>query len=1133
MRTAIISIMLLLSCVCVAQFQFEDGPWYAARVRDIAVGYTNGVSVIYAVNMSGGCLTTRTLVKSTDGGETWQHIQSIENPISVATRRDNPDIVFVSTSDVGILKSTNGGSSWAVVYPGFVARRIAIARSNPNFVFAGAYFPYSYPPYLDHSLHVSNDGGNTWGPDFSFEFRTSVTSIMFHPTQPIFYVSGVSLGAGAQHKGIWKNYVRVTEGLPNEQIATVAMQEDNPAVLYAGTISPYGEQEPGEFRNNVYESQPPQIYKSTDAGNTWTTRGTFYASGIAIDPNNSLNILVSSDQGMMRSTDAGLSWSESVAGLYDRNILSLAADNSRGGAVFAGAFHSLYRTTNAGASWTEQTKGIERPPVTGITVQHGRVIACGGRSKPQGLYDVWIGTLHRSNTPGDPWVTTFPNSGFDTDIYYWNDIKAHPMSAQTIFVGGSYDPDVFSGYNATVFRSTDNGTSWQPALLYQEQREITSIDFDASNENVIFAAGYRPAAPPSDGFVARSTDKGANWSVLNPAMAEIQQIVVDPTTTGSNRVIYVAGSSIRKSKDDGATWYDANAGIGEARTLAIDPVHPNILYGGNANGVYKTVDGGERWEEINNGVTYRNVTSILVHPNTPDIIYVSSVEGDLFDPVRAHVYKTTNGGQQWYEVSGSGGLPEHAYVYKLRFDDASANTVYVATDSGVYGIPHIWTGQLLANAMWRSGQTYLVDGTLTVASGKTLAIEPGVTAKFFPSAQLVADGVLDAVGDASARIVFTSHDQTELSWKGIRLNGARTRSTIGYADITDATTGIALSQNTEASVTNCSITGAKVGVYLFDSPGPLPLLRTVVRHNNIRQSRIVGLSVDKEVSNVIIQDNTFQGNFNDDVGMQFISASPLEVVRNSVREFGKHGIQCTNASPSFVDGAENGGRSCFVNNRIGVYGEASANFILGMVDQYNAPGYNTIAYNEESEIDLVKECVVYSQFNYHFRRNFNIDESSRLIYDPDLDEDPNRCLDGGNRPVAFGNEPKERNDPSAVLFGLFQNPLVNQAIRLRLQRQHLAAIAILKGLISANPTDIELQRWALQELIANYQLTPTPSGSNLLSGYLRELLQQQANPEISRAIRDVLSSALWHQRDFCGNPGCAGHQHSKIPEYNE
>jgi photosystem II stability/assembly factor-like uncharacterized protein len=426
MRTRIITIMLLVSRISVAQFQFEDSPWYAARVRDIAVGYNNGISVIYAVNMSGGYLTTRSLVKSTDGGEIWQHIHSVQNPVSVATRRDNPDIVFVSTSDVGILKSTDGGSNWTVVYPGFVARRIAIARSNPNFVFAGSYFPYADPPYNSHSLHFSNDGGNTWGRDFAFGFQTSVTSLVFHPTLPVFYVSGVGYGA-AQDKGIWKNYQPVTEGLPNEQIATVAMQDDNPSVLYAGTISVYGEQEPGEFRNNVYQSQPDHIYKSTDAGNTWSVCGNFYASGIAIDPNNNQVVFVANDAGMNRSTNGGSSWTPSTTGIRDLNMMSLVSDTSRGGAVFTGTYHSLYRSANAGSNWEEMTRGIEKPPSRGIAVTSGNTVTASGRSRHGEFYDVWIGTIHKRGTSSSNWATTFPNSGFDTDIYHsatWNASEA-------------------------------------------------------------------------------------------------------------------------------------------------------------------------------------------------------------------------------------------------------------------------------------------------------------------------------------------------------------------------------------------------------------------------------------------------------------------------------------------------------------------------------------------------------------------------------------------------------------------------------------------------------------------------------------------------------------------------------------
>jgi photosystem II stability/assembly factor-like uncharacterized protein len=1072
MRITIIASLLFLHTICFCQVQSEDGPWYAARVRDIAIGYANGVSVIYAVNAGDYSMTPHgTLVKSTDGGDTWQEISTIQNAFSVATRRDNPQIVLVSANG-DLLRSSDGGVNWAVVYPGFTASRIAFSRANPNIVLAGTRAPFN-----GRSIHFSANGGFTWSSDESFTDIANITSIVFHPTDSRCYISGVNYSAQSPN-GVWVGAPLTGWGqllppeIPNPRIAAFALQESNPQILYAGTISPYGEQLQGE---NMYDSQPPQIYKSTNAGSDWGTIGNFYASGITIDPTNSMNIIVSSDQGIMRSTNGGNTWFQSGAGAIDRNVLTLTSDASRGGRILAGTLHSFYRSSNGGVTWIERTKGMRKAPTTSVTVHKGRAVACAGRIKQDGLFDSWIGTLHRRQNKVDPWSLTFAKPApADADAYYWNDVDSHPIQATTIFSVGLFDANYGS-----IFKSTDDGISWSLSFRVDEPNTaLTSLDFDANDPEVVFVGGYDFNNSLLVSLILKTIDSGRNWDILHPGMAELKSLVIDPTTTGSNRVIYVAGQSVRKSKDDGATWYDANASIREAGTLAIDPVHPNILYGGNANGVYKTADGGERWDAINNGIAYRNVTSLLVHPNTPEIVYASSVEGNDVDPIRAHVYRTTNGGQLWTEVSGSEGLPQHAFVYKLRFDDANANTVYVASDSGVYSIPHVWTGQLVANATWKSNQTYLVEGTLSVASDKTLTIESGTTAKFYPTSQLVVDGTLTATGDANAHIALISFEAGQ-GWKGIRLNGARTNSRIDYADITDATIGIAVSHLTQASITNCDISGAKIGIYIFDSPGPWPLLWTVVRYNHIHKNRIVGISVDKDVSNIVIQDNTLTGNFNDDVGIQFISSSPLEVVRNSVKEFGKHGIQCINASPSFVDGTETGGQSCFVENRIGVYGEASSNFVLGMVEQYNAPGYNTIAYNEESEITLVKECVVYSQYNYHYRRNFNIDESSRLFYDPDLGDDPNRCLDAGNRPTTVGNEPKGGDAPPTLSpFGIFQNPLVMQAIRYRLQRRPVAAIGVLRLLISDNPREVALLRWALHELLANYQLIPNPSGSN-------------------------------------------------------
>lgn len=427
---------------------------------------------------------------------------------------------------------------------------------------------------------------------------------------------------------------------------------------------------------------------------------------------------------------------------------------------------------------------------------------------------------------------------------------------------------------------------------------------------------------------------------------------------------------------------------------------------------------------------------------------------------------------------------------------------YTAVTGGTFSSNETWFGNIK------------VLGPITVST--TLTISPGTAVLFSPTASLVVDGTLLAVGEEGTRIAFVP-SETGQGWKGIRMNSARAHSRIEYADITEGLIGIALSHRTGASVTNCSITGGKIGISVFDAPGPEPLLSTGIQHNQISGCRIVGISVGEDVYNVTMQDNTLQGNSNDDVGLQFIGASPLEVVRNSVREFGKYGIQCINASPSFIDGTEEGGRSCFVDNRIGVHGEVSANFILGLVNGENgtSSGNNTIAFNEQYEIELVEKCVAYSQSNYHYDRRFNIDESSMLVYEPDLNEDPNGC-EGGAAPVFVSNGATNKNEPPSPLAGLsgIGNPLVKQAIRLRLQRQHVAAIVVLKELIASNTTSIELKRWGLHELLANYQLIPNPSGSNVLSGYLRDLLQTVTNAQIRQALRDVLAGALRHQRDY-------------------
>jgi photosystem II stability/assembly factor-like uncharacterized protein len=769
-------------------------------------------------------------------------------------------------------------------------------------------------------------------------------------------------------------------------------------------------------------------------------------------------------------------------GLYVRAMHTVSADPRRESVVFASAPGAVYKSTNGGNFWNERNIGLVKSSTSSVAANGFFVLTTASIPGLGGKY----GGITRSLNAGLTWTIVDQEAeGIFTRV---NDATIIPGSPNISLAGGRFgqwgheDPNM----RAVILRSTSDGNDWSPVLFdlnypaYTRARSVSTLAVDSRNLDYLYAGMTpnepNPLLPPLFLF---TTDRGVSWlqggNPTTNSSASITEIVVDPTSFGgvASSVLYLGGIEIGllKSTNRGASWNSAGFEA-DVYSVAINPNDSRVLIVGSTSGLFRTTDGGQNWSQVLN--TPQAINSVLIHPSTPSIVYTAADGPGL-------IYKSIDGGATWGSFNQD---LTQIVVKKLRLDVKDHNILFAATDSGVYSIPHVWMGQLVADATWKTNATYLVEGTLTVASGKTLNIEPGATVKFFPPyGELVVNGTLQAVGQEGSRITFMSYE-TGSEWRGISLPTARSGSRIEYADIADAVVGIAVNHNSEASITHCNITGGKIGIHLYDAPGPWPLLRTNVQNNSISQSRLVGISVDKEASNVLIQDNTLVGNFNDDVGMQFIYASPLDVLRNRVTNFGKHGVQCISASPSFIDGTEEGGRSCFVSNAIGVYGEASANFILGIAyDDGTYSGNNTITYNEEFEIVLRDKCTVYSQMNYHGDRNYDFDDSSQLITDPELGEDPNRCLDQGNRPLAItaGNQLKETDPP--MLSGFARNPLVKQAVRLRLRRDHLAAIGVLKGLIAAQTTDVELVRWALHELLANYQMVPNPSGSNILAGY--------------------------------------------------
>lgn len=172
---------------------------------------------------------------------------------------------------------------------------------------------------------------------------------------------------------------------------------------------------------------------------------------------------------------------------------------------------------------------------------------------------------------------------------------------------------------------------------------------------------------------------------IGPQGGSIVVMEMDPNNTN---ILYAGtwGGGMYKSLDGGLNWHTINQGLSNLyiNSLAMDPTNPAILYAGTyENGVYKTTDAGATWRPTGPGMTNLPIVyTLAVDPVTSNVVYAGTRNHQPGPPWGGGLYKSTNGGDTW--INSSNGLGED-WVYDIKVDSSSHNTVYVATHSqGVY-----------------------------------------------------------------------------------------------------------------------------------------------------------------------------------------------------------------------------------------------------------------------------------------------------------------------------------------------------------------------------------------------------------------------------------------------------------------
>ena len=499
--------------------------------------------------------------------------------------------------------TTYGGLKWRLVGPFRGGRVITVAGvpSQPNTYYFGA---------VAGGVWKTTDGGNTWDPLFE---KQSVSSI-----------------------------------------GAIAVSDSDPNVIYAGT---------GEacIRGNI--SHGDGVYKSTDAGKTWTNvglRDTRHIGGLIIHPTDPNIVYVaalghaygpSTERGVFRTRDGGKSW-EKVLYLDDRTgAIDIVFDPKNPHVLFAslwegwrtpwilnsgGAKDGLYRSTDEGSTWKRiEGHGMPEGPLGRIGVS----VSGADSNVVYALIEAKKGGLYRSDDGGEHWALINPDHRFRQRAWYFTHVWADPKNTQTVYIA-----------NTGLYHSTDGGKTFD--RLPAPHGDHHALWIDPNNTSRMING--------NDGGATVSVDGGKNWTTLNnQPTAQFYHVAAD-----NDFLYHVYGSqqdntsvSIASRTDHG---YIGPAdfmpvGGGESGYVVPDPRNSNIVYADDEGPFFTRFDRStgqaqsiQQWPEDISGhaantqkYRYTWTMPIVVSSHNPDVVYHAA----------QYVFRSNDAGNTWAEIS--------------------------------------------------------------------------------------------------------------------------------------------------------------------------------------------------------------------------------------------------------------------------------------------------------------------------------------------------------------------------------------------------------------------------------------------------------------------------------------------------
>jgi photosystem II stability/assembly factor-like uncharacterized protein len=531
---------------------------------------------------------------------------------------------------------------------------------------------------------------------------------------------------GAVAGGVWKttdagmSWRNVTDGqVATSAVGALTVSDSDPNVVYAGM----GE---STIRGDV--SAGDGVYRSTDAGQTWSHRGlaeTRHIAEICVHPRNPDHVYLAAlgdafgpnpERGIYRTTDGGQTWELVLHVSHHAGAADLALDPRNPDVLYAtiweahrnfwelssgGHDSGLWKSTDGGDTWTDITRNKGLPAegllgkigVAASPVQAGRVWALLEAEQKPGLY--------RSDDFGETWEHLNGTTDLRYRPWYYMHVFADTADADTVYVN-----------NLNFWRSNDGGKTFTQIPTPHGDNHDLWID----------PADSRRMIQSNDGGANISFNAGGSWSTIyNQLTAQLYTV----TTDNREPYYHVYGTqqdntsiAVPSNSNFGAiTWSDCYAaGTGESGYMAVDPTDDDIVYvgavgsspgGGGSLQRYDHRTGQIQlvnvWPEAHGGIgpgelrhRFPWTFPILFSPHDPKLLYTAG----------ARVFRTTDQGHSWEPISpdltrndsdklgpsggpitkDTSGAEHYCSIYTFRESPHEPGVLWAGSDDGLVNV---------------------------------------------------------------------------------------------------------------------------------------------------------------------------------------------------------------------------------------------------------------------------------------------------------------------------------------------------------------------------------------------------------------------------------------------------------------